>query len=367
MTAGCPSDETFTRLVEGLLSETELRDLEAHADGCITCARLMAELARSVSPSGGGLLDERYRLLEPLGAGGMGVVYAALDTKLGRKVAIKRLRETGTGTPAEKRRGRFMREAQLLASLSHPNVLTIHDVGGADRELYVVMELIDGAPVSRWRIEKRPGWRRIVDVYMQAGRGLVAAHQLGIVHRDIKPDNILVANNGRVLVGDFGLAGLAGSLTPTAEPSASPPPPGVLTQTGAVLGTPAYMSPEQHDGKQGDALSDQFSFAVSLYESLHGRRPFAGRSASEIAAATRAGQLAPPGDGVPRGVDRVLSIALSPEPSRRYASMEDLLDALERALTRRPVAAVLAAAVVLLGAGAVGARVWSHHPAPPVA
>jgi len=370
MTAGCPSDETFTRLVEGLLSETEVRDLEAHCDGCITCARLMAELARAVSPSGGGLLDERYRLLEPLGAGGMGVVYAALDTKLGRKVAIKRLRETGTGTPAEKRRGRFMREAQLLASLSHPNVLTIHDVGGADRELYVVMELIDGAPVSRWRIEKRPGWRRIVDVYLQAGRGLVAAHQLGIVHRDIKPDNILVANNGRVLVGDFGLAGLAGNLTPAGDLSPSPsapPSPGSLTQTGAVLGTPAYMSPEQHDGKTGDALSDQFSFAVSLYESLHGRRPFAGRSAGEIAAATRSGSLAPGGDGVPRGIDRALAIALDPDPIRRFASMEDLLGALEQAAAadRRPAAVWLAGAAVLIVAGAVGARMWMHHtPAP---
>src|SRR4029079_980021 len=162
-----------------------------------------------------------------------------------------------------------------------------------------------------------------------------------------KPDNILVAKNGRVLVGDFGLAGLAGNLTPVADPSPSPPAPGSLTQTGTVLGTPAYMSPEQHDGKPGDALSDQFSFAVSLYESLHGRRPFAGRSASEIAAATRAGQLAPPGDGVPRAVhrarpgaaapgavDRSLWVPLPPDPSRRYASMDDLLTALERARTR---------------------------------
>ena len=373
--SGCPSDETFTRLVEGLLPESEVRALEAHCDGCLSCAHLLAELARSIAPSGGGaggLLDDRYRLLEPLGAGGMGVVYAAFDTKLGRKVAVKRLRETGLGTPAEKRRGRFLREAQLLASLSHPNVLTIHDVGGADRELYVVMELVDGAPVSRWLTDKRPGWRAIVDVFMQAGRGLVAAHQLGIVHRDIKPDNILVANSGRVLVGDFGLAGLAGNLTPSAQappalaPSPSPAAPGSLTQTGAVLGTPAYMSPEQHDGKPGDALSDQFSFAVSLYESLHRRRPFAGRTASEIAAATRSGPLAPAGDGVPRAVDRVLSIALTPEPRARYASMEDLLAALEHARTQRPTAALLAAAVILLAGGVVGARFWSHHPAPAV-
>jgi len=367
-TSGCPNDETFTRLVEGLLPEAEVRALEAHCDGCLSCARLLAELARSISPSGGsggGLLDGRYRLLEPLGAGGMGVVYAAFDTKLGRKVAVKRLRETGLGTPAEKRRGRFLREAQLLASLSHPNVLTIHDAGGADRELYVVMELIDGAPVSRWLTEKRPGWRAIIDVFMQAGRGLLAAHQLGIVHRDIKPDNILVANNGRVLVGDFGLAGLAGNLTPVADPSPSPASPvaGELTETGAVLGTPAYMSPEQHDGKPGDALSDQFSFAVSLYEALHGRRPFAGRSASEIAAATRAGPLAPAGDGVPRAIDRVLSVALAPEPDRRHASMEDLLAALEQARARRPIVAALAVAALLLAGGAVGARVFLHHPA----
>jgi len=366
---GCPSDEIFTRLVEGLLPEDETRALEAHCDGCLTCARLLAELARAISPSGGagggGLLGDRYRLLEPLGAGGMGVVYAAFDTKLSRKVAVKRLRETGLGTPAEKRRGRFMREAQLLASLSHPNVLTVHDVGGADRELYVVMELVDGAPVSRWLSEARPDWRKIIDVFLQAGRGLVAAHQLGIVHRDIKPDNILVAKNGRVLVGDFGLAGLAGNLTPVADPSPSPPSPGSLTQTGTVLGTPAYMSPEQHDGKPGDALSDQFSFAVSLYESLHGRRPFAGRSASEIAAATRSGQLAPGGDGVPRAIDRVLSTALQPDPGRRYASTEDLLAALERAHEQRPVAAWVTGVVVLLAAGAVGARVWTHRPPPP--
>jgi hypothetical protein len=368
----CPSDETFTRLVEGLLPEDETRALEAHADGCLTCAQTLAELARAIAPSGGaasGLLGDRYRLLEPLGAGGMGVVYAAFDTKLSRKVAIKRLRETGAGTPAEKRRGRFLREAQLLASLSHPNVLTVHDVGGADRELYVVMELVDGAAVSRWLAEARPGWRAIVDVFLQAGRGLVAAHQLGIVHRDIKPDNILVAKNGRVLVGDFGLAGLAGNLTPeTGETSPdAPSPPTSLTQTGTVLGTPAYMSPEQHDGKTGDALSDQFSFAVSLYESLHGRRPFAGRTASEIAAATRSGALAPGGDGVPRAIDRVLATALQVEPGRRYASMEDLLAGLERARARRPVVALVAGLALVVAASGAGVRIWSSHGTPTLA
>ena len=214
----------------------------------------------------------------------MGVVYTAFDTKLQRKVAVKRLRElaaAGIGRRAPARR--FLREAQLLASLSHPNVLTVHDVGGVDPELYVVMELVDGWPMSRWISEAapRPDWRRILDLYLQVGRGLSAAHQLGVVHRDVKPENILVARSGRVLIGDFGLAGprRGGRRRPRIRRRRR----SELTQTGTVLGTPAYMAPEQHDGKPADALSDQFSFCVSLYESLHGRRPFPGQTAAEIA------------------------------------------------------------------------------------
>jgi hypothetical protein len=354
---GCPPDDSFTRLVEGRLDDHEVRALEAHADGCPTCARVLAELARAVAPAGADWLGERYRLLEPLGAGGMGIVYAAFDDKLGRKVAVKRLRETGLGSSAEKRRARFLREAQLLASLSHPNVMTVFDVGGADRELYVVMELVDGWPVSRWAAETRPDWRRIVDVYLQAGRGLVAAHELGIVHRDVKPDNILVARSGRVLVSDFGLAGLTDTVTPIDSPSPAPGS-GPLTETGAVLGTPAYMAPEQHAGRPGDAFSDQFSFCIALYETLHGRRPFSGRTASEIAAATRAGELTFGRDGIPRAIDRLLARGLDPEPARRFPSMGALLAALERARTRRraPAAALaLAGVVTVVG---VGFAIW---------
>ena len=179
---------------------------------------------------------------------------------------------------ADRRRARFLREAQLLASLSHPNVLTVHDVGGVDPELYVVMELVDGWPMSRWISEAvpRPDWRRILDLYVQVGHGLAAAHQLGVVHRDVKPENILVARSGRVLIGDFGLAGLAEAVDTSVDPASAP---AGLTQTGAVLGTPAYMAPEQHDGRPADMLSDQFSFCVSLFESLHGRRPFPGQTA----------------------------------------------------------------------------------------
>jgi hypothetical protein len=339
---GCPGDKTFTRLLEGLLSDEELQALQAHGDGCAACGRTLAELARTMTPGQGDWLGERYQLLEPVGIGGMGVVYTAFDTKLQRKVAVKRLRELAVAASAEKRRARFLREAQLLASLSHPNVLTVHDVGGVDPELYVVMELVDGWPMSRWITEAdpRPGWRRILDVYEQVGRGLSAAHQLGVVHRDVKPENILVARNGRVLIGDFGLAGLVEAAGATPDPADFPTG---LTQTGAVLGTPAYMAPEQHEGRPADMLSDQFSFCVSLYESLHGRRPFPGQTAGEIAASVRTVRPTIGTDGVPRAVDRVVTRGLTVDPRQRHPSMDALLAALAGAREQRPVKSMLMA------------------------
>ena len=375
--AACPTDKTFTRLLEGLLSDEELMALQAHGDGCAACGRTLAELARTMTPGHGDWLGERYQLLEPLGIGGMGVVYTAFDTKLQRKVAVKRLRDLAAAASAERRRARFLREAQLLASLSHPNVLTVHDVGGVDPELYVVMELVDGWPMSRWisEAEPRPGWRRILDVYEQVGRGLSAAHHLGVVHRDVKPENILVARSGRVLIGDFGLAGLAEAGGVTPDPSAVPTP---LTQTGAVLGTPAYMAPEQHDGKPADMLSDQFSFCVSLYESLHGRRPFPGQTAGEIAAAVRTGRPAPGGDGVPRAVDRAVARGLTADPGQRYPSMDALLRALAGARDPWPVRPLLVAGAISVAlaatttAAVVGMRrqpqpsIVAIEPAPPI-
>jgi hypothetical protein len=364
----CPEDAVFTRLVEGRLAANELRALEAHCDACPACGRTLAELARSVTPDEGGeLIGNRYRLREPIGTGGMGVVFSAFDTQLRRKVAVKRLRETGGGPAAERRRARFLREARLLASLSHPNVLTVHDVGGIDGELYVVTELVDGLPMSRSVAEAAPRlrWAELVDLYLQAGRGLAAAHRIGVVHRDVKPENILVARSGRVLIGDFGLAGLmdAGERAPEAPPGAPS-----LTQTGSVLGTPAYMAPEQHDGKPGDARSDQFSFCVSLYESLHGRRPFPGRTASEIAAAMRARRPVRGGDGVPWSIDRLLATGLAVDPSARHPSMDDLLTALARARARplwHPLLAAGLTATLLAGGGAaILARRAPPLPAP---
>jgi tRNA A-37 threonylcarbamoyl transferase component Bud32 len=364
---GCPSDRTLVRLVEGRLDEAALRALRAHCDACAPCASALVELARTLapaSPSPDEWLGERYKLLAPLGAGGMGVVQAAFDTQLRRKVAVKRLREAGGDAALARRRARFLREARLLASLSHPNVLTVHDVGGMDGELYVVMELVDGWPMSRFISEPRPrpGWRAIVDLYLQAGRGLAAAHALGVVHRDVKPENILVARSGRVLIGDFGLAGLTESGGLASPDSVGPP--ASLTETGARLGTPAYMAPELHDGGAADARSDQFAFCTSLWESLHGQRPFEGASAAELRAAMRRG---PPVSGqrsIPRAVDRVLARGLAADPRRRHPSMDALLAALARERRHeapRRAALALAGALAAAALALVSSR---HVPAP---
>lgn len=330
----CPSDDVLIELVEGRLSEAEARDLELHSDQCALCSQVLSELARSIVPDPTGVLGERYRLLEPLGAGGMGVVYAAFDTKLKRKVAIKRLHAALKQAASTQRRARFLREAELLAACSHPNVLTVHDVGGEGRGVFVVMELVDGWPVSRWLAETRPSFHEIAGVYRQAALGLAAAHQVGIVHRDVKPDNILVARSGRVLVSDFGLAGLSDGSSPPIP--GAPPSNHRLTRTGAAMGTPGFMAPEQLAGSSGDALSDQFSFCISLYLSLHGRRPFPGMTTLEIAASRRHNRLLPNlKDGVPHRLDRVLEVGLDPDPSRRFASMEALIASLDTAL--RPI------------------------------
>jgi len=304
----------------------------------------------------------RYIVTERLGAGGMGVVYAAYDPELDRKLAIKLLREdTGSGGATD-RRARLVREAQALARLDHPNVVAVFDVGTIDDQVFVAMELIAGKTVRAWLGEAPREWRAIVDVYRQAGRGLAAAHALGIVHRDFKPDNVLIDSSGRVRVVDFGLARTAEDQADGPSKSASAPDWGgdhealgsPLTRTGALVGTPGYIAPEQQGGKT-HATVDQFSLCVSLWHALYGELPFAGDSASELAAAAAKGAIkAPPAKArIPAWLHRVMLRGISGDPGARFPSMDALVTALGADPSRRRKLAVVIAAAIAVPAAVI--------------
>ncbi|MBL9106262.1 MAG: serine/threonine protein kinase [Myxococcales bacterium] len=302
-----------------------------------------------------GTVVGRYVILSRLGAGGMGVVYAAYDPELDRKVALKLLRAAvGLGTAASLGRTRLLREAQALARLSHPHVVTIHDVGTIGDRVWLAMEYVDGVTLGDWIGARRPRWPAVLEVMRRVGEGLVAAHAAGLVHRDLKPDNIMIGRDGRVRVMDFGLARAAGNFDPEPAPASAASHSLMalpVTQIGAVMGTPAYMAPEQWRGDLADARADQFSFCVTLWEALYGARPFTGDTATNLAVAVLAGELrAPPRDTrVPAWLRRTLARGLQTEPARRFPGMHDLLAALQAGelRKRRQRVALIAAAVAL--------------------
>jgi serine/threonine protein kinase/tetratricopeptide (TPR) repeat protein len=327
----------------------------------------------------------RYVVLSTLGRGGMGVVYAAYDPELDRKIALKLLRP-GAGRQGKtvEPHARLLREAQALARLSHPNVVTIHDVGTVDDEVFIAMEYIDGVSLGVWLARRRAShesaragaWREVLDVFRKAGHGLAAAHAAGLIHRDFKPENVLVDADGRVRVLDFGLARAAGEIEVRERGTAARGDVGVssttfdsiLTKTGAVMGTPAYMAPEQHAGGTVDARTDIFGFCVALYEALYGERPFAGLSMTVLVANVLAGQVKePPKDSdVPGWLRRALLRGLALDPSDRPATMDELLRSLAhdpRHRLRR--ASVLAALVLGLGVGGLALGLTLRDDEPP--
>jgi tRNA A-37 threonylcarbamoyl transferase component Bud32 len=281
----------------------------------------------------------RYVVLHPLGAGGMGTVVAAHDPELDRSVAIKLVRAGFWTDASDAARAQLRREAQAMARLAHPNVVGVHDVGATPGgHLFLAMQLVPGVPLDQWLRRPRT-WREILDVCLGAGRGLAAAHKAGLVHRDVKPGNILVDGEGTPRLCDFGLAA-AGAAT-----------------VDAACGTAAYMALEQHLGTAADARSDQFAFAVTTFEALYGRRPYAGDTKQAIADAIADARLALPSRaerrGTPRHVEVALARALAPAARDRYASMDDLLGALAAPPRARRIARV-AAAVVVAGVAAAG-------------
>jgi len=283
-----------------------------------------------------GAMVGRYVVLDMLGRGGMGVVYAAYDPELDRKVALKLILPGDDGQAA---RLRLQREAQAIAQLSHPHVVAVHDVGSVGEQVFIAMEFVEGMDLARWLAAEQRTPAQVLDAFQQAGAGLLAAHAAGLVHRDFKPENVLMGADGRARVVDFGLVRRDDSvMTGDAERrswshDAQLENPLQLTDAGSLVGTPAYMSPEQFSSQPGDARSDQFSFCVSLYEGLYGERPFAGDNPVDLACAVSDGVVrGPPAKHEVSGrLRRVLLRGLSVDPAARYPTMAELLAALRRA------------------------------------
>jgi tetratricopeptide (TPR) repeat protein len=378
----CLTEDVVLALIDGTLSDEEAASAHEHIGHCSECRAVVATasgttlaesahlgMARTVNEAvasepptslARGASVGRYVILDLVGAGNMGVVYAAYDPELDRKVALKLLHTVAPwAVPAEEDlRKRLLREARAMARVSHPNVVSVYDAGIVGDRVFVAMEFVEGTTLRRWAREKPRAWREILSVFVAAGRGLAAAHAAGLVHRDFKPDNVLIGRDGRVCVGDFGLAraeaqessSFGAELMHSASSGEGPVT--ELTRTGALIGTPAYMAPEQLRGEKADARADQFSFAVALYEVLSGSRPYAGDSVEEMSQAMRDGALPArtAAWSAPARVQRLLARALKIHPRDRYPSMGALLAALERRPALwRGAALIFAAAAVSLG------------------
>ena len=323
-----------------------------------------------------GALVGRYVVLDTLGQGGMGSVYAAFDPELDRKVAVKLLRPE-VSQSQDDGRSRLLREAQAMARLSHPNVVPVHDVGLHGGGVFIAMEHVQGQTLHSWSREKPRAWREALGVLIAAGRGLSAAHAAGLIHRDFKPANVLVGDDGRVRVTDFGLVramdGVAAApeLPPSLQDDSlrrggAPSLDTQLTEVGTVMGTPGYMAPEQLTDEPVTPRTDQFAFCASCYQVLYGELPFPGKTLNEYSAAVMVGTVRPPpaGSKVPGWVRQLLLRGLSVHPKDRFPSMDALLEALGRdpALARRRwllagglgAAALAGVAAVMLGGGTRG-------------
>ncbi|EDM77565.1 serine/threonine kinase family protein, partial [Plesiocystis pacifica SIR-1] len=411
-----------------LLGDSSDGDEDEHLD-----AEAFPDHGAGQGPAQGPAQIGRFVVLQRLGEGGMGVVYAAYDNELDRKLAIKLVRPERAAADT---RVRVKREAKAMARLSHPNVVHVYEVGEFEEQIYVAMEFVTGPTLGAWvrgleppgsppaHSSREPRWQTILEVYIQAGRGLEAAHAAGIVHRDFKPENAILGEDGRVRVLDFGIA--RGTAAPAREPGPHPatasasglgsepasatsgasssvgsssgvivrsgdsaealpedlhaaglletavatdqtdPLSTPLTMTGAWVGTPAYMSPEQFRGHDIDARSDQFGFAVALYEALYDQRPFAGKNPTALMNNVVGGKIlpAPPGSEVPHWLRAHLLRALSVVPGRRWPNMTQLLDALEdnperrRRRRRRRLAIAGASLLVLSGLGGFANDQW---------
>lgn len=365
----CLDANAVQDLMSGALNDVARTAVLGHLDACDECREVVAvmatdaagDIALGVTLAHGdsahsegfergtvfipGTALGRYTLETRLGEGAMGVVWRARDPKLGRQVALKLLKRRDAA-----RTQQLISEAQAMARLSHPNVVSVYDVGVADGTTYIAMELVSGCSLRDWRAAAERTVPEIVATFIAAGRGLSAAHAAGIVHRDFKPDNVLVGDDGRVCVSDFGLAARArdNSLDLEATREDAIPP-------GAVLGTPAYMAPEQFSGGNVDPRTDQFSFCASLYEALYGERPFSGRTFYELADNVATGRMSPVPKHreVSRSLRAIAMRGVSAKPGDRFPSMAHVLAELGRDRAR-PWRRATAACAVIAGTLALG-------------
>jgi serine/threonine protein kinase len=385
-------DNAASEFVSGTLPPSAMGRVDGHLARCRECRALVAALAvnagedsnaatfrhERVTASQAGEQPRptlsvgdrvgRYLVLSSIGAGGMGVVFAAYDPQLDRKIALKLLR-SGLAVWSKDARTRLRREAQAIAQLSHPNVVSVYDVGTTvEGDLYIAMEFVEGDTLTSWLRKYPRTWREIIDVFLQAARGLHSAHRVGLLHRDFNPDNVLVGGDGRVRVTDFGLA--RSLLAP--DEAMQPKPKSVmtalnqaLTATGTVLGTPRYMPPEQLTGPDLDERSDQFSFCVALYEALYGSHPLPdGTSAAMIDHGARA-HPPPEGTRIPAAIGRAVLRGLERDRARRFPSMGTLIDELVPRPRRSPLRfAGLGIGAVLLVGGTTTALVVQQQRAP---
>jgi serine/threonine-protein kinase len=342
--AELPADEADRRMAADLRDQPALRAALArlllHDRGAAVAGPLPAELTAppAATPEGATEADPvrlgRFHVVRRLGQGGMGVVYDAYDDVLDRRVALKLL----TGTAHE--HAPLLREARALARLSHPNVVSIYEVGEHAGRPFIAMERVEGQPLSTWLQTSKASFDDTLRLLLPAGWALSAAHERGVIHRDFKPQNVLVGSDGRVRVVDFGIA----ALRALSLPAGSDPPIGGLTRSeptasGLLAGTPAYMAPEQLGRGEVTPRCDQFAFAVVLYRTIYGQAPFAGDDLATLRDSVLAGALRPPPrrPELPAWLWPILARALSTDPALRFPSMAALLGALEEHLPKDPM------------------------------
>lgn len=380
----CLDDETLQAFAEGMLSPAARARVDAHLDACAACRHIVGTVAAMTGsdgdpepgrPAPSGLLLPgaevlRYRIVRTLGLGGGGIVYEALDPQLRRKVSLKLLRPVpAEGLSTVQAEERLLREAQAMARLSHPNVVAVYDVGTFDGRIVIVLEHVEGLTLTQWLRDEPRDVGAILRAFVDAGRGLAAAHDAGLVHRDFKPDNVLVGHDGRVRVTDFGLARALGAAAFDAGASRSAA--GAVgdgaagdATTTALAGTPVFMAPEQLQGRRADTRADQFAFCVALHWALYGTPPTLDRLRPEharvvVASAPRS-PSASGGDAPPEWLREAIARGLAARPEDRYPDMHALLAALRPDGSRRRRWLPIAAAAAMVAIAVVwGARTRS--------